>query len=49
MVHLRILTSPAKAERGLALLEDNPSVCNIVVLPGAARRPPGDVILCDVA
>lgn len=49
MVHLRILTGPAKAERALALLEGNPSVCNIVVLAGAARRPPGDVILCDVA
>ena len=49
MVHLRILASPARAERSLALLDGNPSVCNIVVLAGAARRPPGDVILCDVA
>jgi uncharacterized hydrophobic protein (TIGR00271 family) len=49
MVHLRIIASPEKAERALALLEADASVCNIVVLPGAARRPAGDVILCDVA
>src|SRR5215212_7828767 len=49
MVHLRIVVSPAKSERALARLESNPSVCNVVVLAGAARRPAGDLILCDVA
>jgi uncharacterized hydrophobic protein (TIGR00271 family) len=49
MVHLRIVVSPAKCDRALALLEGNASVCNVIVLAGVARRPSGDVILCDVA
>ena len=49
MVHPRIIAAPAKAERAIALLEADASVCSIVVLADAARRPPGDVILCDVA
>ncbi len=31
------------------LLENTPSVCNLIFLERAARRPEGDVILCDVA
>lgn len=49
MLHLRILAPADRAERALELLDGTPSVCNIVVLPGAAHRPQGDVILCDVA
>lgn len=49
MLHLRILAPADRAERALELLDGTPSVCNIVVLPGAAHRPRGDVILCDVA
>ena len=49
MVHLRIVTPREKAERALELLCELPSVCNIVHLEGVARRPTGDVILCDVA
>lgn len=49
MIHLRIVLPAATRERVLAVLEDNGSVCNIIVLPGVARRPSGDVILCDVA
>jgi uncharacterized hydrophobic protein (TIGR00271 family) len=49
MVHLRIVAPPDKAERALDLLCGTPSVCNVILLPGAARRPEGDVILCDVA
>ena len=48
MVHLRIVAKPDKAQRALEVLECTPAVCNIVVLEGAARRPDGDVILCDV-
>lgn len=29
-------------------LDGNDGVTNLVVLPGAARKPPGDVVLCDV-
>jgi uncharacterized hydrophobic protein (TIGR00271 family) len=48
MVHLRILAPAALAESAFALLDATESVCHLVVLKGAARRPPGDVILCDV-
>jgi uncharacterized hydrophobic protein (TIGR00271 family) len=49
MVHLRIVAPPELAERVLAVLETKASVINVVHLPGAARRPTGDLILCDVA
>ena len=48
MVHLRIVAPHACAERAAELLEGSPAVCNLVVLEGAARRPKGDVLLCDV-
>ena len=35
--------------RVLDALERSPAVCDIVHLPGAARRPEGDLVLCDVA
>jgi uncharacterized hydrophobic protein (TIGR00271 family) len=31
------------------LLNEAPSATNLVVLPGVARKPEGDVVLCDVA
>jgi uncharacterized hydrophobic protein (TIGR00271 family) len=49
MVHLRIVAPSHEAEKALELLERTPSACNLVYLPGAAIRPEGDVILCDVA
>ena len=49
MIHLRIVTTPARSKRALELLEASESVCNVVFLPGAARRPAGDAILADVA
>jgi uncharacterized hydrophobic protein (TIGR00271 family) len=33
----------------MELLSDDGSVTNLIHLPGAARKPEGDVILCDVA
>lgn len=48
MIHLRIVVVPERAERALTLLEASPSVSNLVHWAGAARRPKGDVILCDV-
>lgn len=38
----------SKAEPALRLLEERGSVVNIVYLRGGARKPQGDVILCDV-
>jgi uncharacterized hydrophobic protein (TIGR00271 family) len=49
MVHLRIIAPPDTAERALELLSASDSVYNVVHLPGAAHKPQGDVILCDVA
>jgi uncharacterized hydrophobic protein (TIGR00271 family) len=48
MVHLRIVAPARLAGRAVEVLEATPSVCNLVVLQAAARRPAGDVILCDV-
>ena len=49
MVHLRIVAPSETAGRAAELLEASPSVASVVVLSGAARKPAGDVILCDVA
>jgi uncharacterized hydrophobic protein (TIGR00271 family) len=49
MIHLRIVAPTDVAHRALDLLLGSPSVFNVVHLHGAAQRPDGDVILCDVA
>jgi uncharacterized hydrophobic protein (TIGR00271 family) len=49
MVHLRLVVPADRTERALEALCSTPSVCNVVLLEGVARRPHGDVILCDVA
>jgi len=49
MVHLRIVAPEGTADAAVELLERSPSVCNVIVLEGAARKPNGDLILCDVA
>jgi uncharacterized hydrophobic protein (TIGR00271 family) len=48
MLHLRIVVPADRAERTLAVLDDTPSVHNIVHFPKAARRPDGDLVLCDL-
>jgi uncharacterized hydrophobic protein (TIGR00271 family) len=49
MVHLRIVVPHDLTQRVLAVLEASASICNVVLLEGAARRPAGDLVLCDVA
>lgn len=49
MIHLRIVVPDYQAEHALDLLDATPSVCNLIHLPRAAKRPVGDVILCDVS
>lgn len=49
MVHLRIVVPADRSEKVLDLLGASASTCNLVFLAGAARKPAGDVILCDVA
>ena len=49
MVHLRIVAPEEAARRAIELLEASPSVSSVVVFEGAAKKPAGDVILCDLA
>ena len=49
MVHLRIVVPSYQAEHTLHLLDATETVCNLIYLERAARKPEGDVILCDVA
>ena len=49
MVHLRIIAPPESAGQAVELLEASRSVSSVVLLQGASRKPPGDVILADVA
>lgn len=49
MVHLRIVAPAGTCQDVLGLLERADSVVNVVHLPGAARKPQGDVVLADVA
>lgn len=49
MIHLRIVVPAERSQQVLDVLEATPSTCNLVFLAGAARKPAGDVVLCDVA
>jgi uncharacterized hydrophobic protein (TIGR00271 family) len=49
MIHLRIVSPPDRTEAALDVLNCTDSVTNVIVLDNAAKRPEGDVILCDVA
>ncbi|HEX2415420.1 MAG TPA: DUF389 domain-containing protein [Thermoleophilaceae bacterium] len=49
MIHLRIVAPEEIAHHALDLLCESPSVLNVVHFHAAARKPAGDVILCDVA
>ena len=48
MVHLRIVSPPDLTGQVIDVLTRD-SVINVVRLDGAARKPDGDVVLCDVA
>ena len=49
MIHLRIVAPADRADDALRLLLETPAVLNVVHLHGAAAKPSGDLILCDVA
>ena len=49
MIHVRIVAPEDVAHRALEVLSGSEAVLNIVHLHGVATKPPGDVILCDVA
>ncbi|MET8977701.1 DUF389 domain-containing protein [Streptomyces sp. NPDC004539] len=49
MLHLRLITPPDTTEDAVRLIEKTVGTTHLVVLPGAARNPSGDVVMCDVA
>ncbi|MEO5877071.1 MAG: DUF389 domain-containing protein [Streptosporangiaceae bacterium] len=49
MLHMRVIVPPDQTEEIGALLADHPGATNVVVLPGSAREPQGDLLLCDLA
>ncbi|MEU3931698.1 DUF389 domain-containing protein [Streptomyces sp. NPDC029044] len=49
MLHLRLITPSDRTGEVVMLIEKTVGTTHLVVLPGAARDPAGDVVMCDVA
>ncbi len=49
MVHLRIVSPRRHSPNVLELLDDTDAVVNVVHIADVVMKPPGDLILCDVA
>ncbi|GGY93019.1 DUF389 domain-containing protein [Streptomyces poonensis] len=49
MLHLRLITPSGRTDDVVHLIEKTVGTTHLVVLPGAARDPVGDVVMCDVA
>ncbi|WP_228993322.1 DUF389 domain-containing protein [Streptomyces sp. DH8] len=49
MLHLRLIVPADATDEVVALLSSTVGTAHLVVLPGAARSPVGDVVMCDVA
>ncbi|MFJ9136795.1 DUF389 domain-containing protein [Streptomyces sp. NPDC102256] len=49
MLHLRLITPADRTDDVVRLIEATVGTAHVVVLPGSARNPAGDVVLCDVA
>jgi uncharacterized hydrophobic protein (TIGR00271 family) len=49
MLHLRLITPSDTTDDVVRLIESTVGTTHLVVLPGAARNPAGDVVTCDVA
>ncbi|MGW7043108.1 DUF389 domain-containing protein [Streptomyces avermitilis] len=49
MLHLRLITPSDTTDDVVRLVENTVGTTHLVVLPGAARNPAGDVVMCDVA
>jgi len=49
VLHLRIVSPADRTAEVRALLEAEPGVAHLVILPGTAVRPVGDVVLADIA
>ncbi|MCL6735568.1 DUF389 domain-containing protein [Streptomyces neyagawaensis] len=49
MLHLRLITPADRTDEVVRLIENTVGATHLVVVPGAARNPVGDVVMCDVA
>jgi uncharacterized hydrophobic protein (TIGR00271 family) len=49
MLHLRLIAPAEKTDDVVRLIERTVGTTHLVVMPGAARDPAGDVVMCDVA
>ncbi|GAB2893788.1 DUF389 domain-containing protein [Streptomyces mayteni] len=49
VLHLRIIVPSARTEEVVTELTETVGTAHLAVLPGAARDPVGDLVLCDVA
>ncbi|MFG3152902.1 DUF389 domain-containing protein [Streptomyces sp. NPDC048219] len=49
MLHLRLITPADRTEEVVRVIDRTVGTTHLVVLPGAARDPKGDVVMCDVA
>ncbi|WP_327695264.1 DUF389 domain-containing protein [Streptomyces sp. NBC_00459] len=49
MLHLRLITPADRTNDVVQLIGKTVGTTHLVVLPGAARNPAGDVVMCDVA
>ncbi|WP_155351312.1 DUF389 domain-containing protein [Acrocarpospora pleiomorpha] len=49
MLHLRVISPREHTDAAVALLRQAPGLTNLVVLPGVAQDPPGDLLLFDLA
>ncbi|MFG3271428.1 DUF389 domain-containing protein [Streptomyces luteogriseus] len=49
MLHLRLITPSGRTDEVVRLIEKTVGTTHLVVLPGVARDPAGDVVMCDVA
>ncbi|WP_077796740.1 DUF389 domain-containing protein [Streptomyces sp. JHA26] len=49
MLHLRLITPADRTDEVVRLIGRTVGTTHLVVLPGAARDPEGDVVMCDVA
>ncbi|MGW7362304.1 DUF389 domain-containing protein [Streptomyces sp. NPDC054841] len=49
MLHLRLIVPSDRTEKVVDTVEKTVGTTHLAVLPGAARNPSGDLVLCDVA
>jgi uncharacterized hydrophobic protein (TIGR00271 family) len=48
-MHIRVIVPEASSQSVVDFLQEEPSATNLIVMPGAAKDPVGDVVLVDIA